>query len=152
MRRRLLAGAGVLVTVALPMAACSDDGPDQEAFEAKVAEICAASGKRHAAVAPDFDFAAFDPATSDLSTIVPVIEEHLAIGAETVDRLGDVEGPDDDEDRLRAFIEIVERIHEVGAEEVEAAERGDREAFVELTSQEEELHSELPDDPTFEGC
>jgi hypothetical protein len=134
------------------LAACGDDTPSHTAFEDHVAEICASSGERHAGVLPEFDFAAFDPATSDLAEIVPVIEGHLAIGRETSDQLERVDGPDEDERRLSTFLELADRIHELGDAEIEAAEAGDRARFTRLTDEEGALQEEATSDATFAGC
>ena len=138
--------------VALLAAGCGDDRPSREALTERVTEICQTAGERHEQAASGFDFEAFDPTTSDLTEIVPLIEQNVAIGRETATELDKVRGPKVDEDKVHRWIEVNDEIAENAEELIAAANDGDRQQFMVLGAAEEELHAELPDDAMFEGC
>lgn len=152
MRARALPVVVLIASGFAILGACGDDKPSHEAFGKQVQAICAAGGERHSAVAPDFDFNAFNPETSDLATIVPVIEQHLAIGKETVAQLKRLEGPKDDEETRDEVVAIADEIHELGAAEAAAAKAGDRAEFQRLTSEEEVVQGKFATYKEYEGC
>lgn len=142
------ATVAAVVSAVILLPACGADKATHADFSAKVKSICAASSKRHQAVAPDFDFKSFDPRTSDLSTIVPVIEGHLAISRETVAQLAKVDGPEADVKALSNHMALADRLHDLATKEIAAAKAGDRDKFMSLTSKEEALQSQGdPKDP-----
>lgn len=151
MRRALglIATVGVLAAVA---AACGDDRPSREALADQVTKICQAAGERHVDAANGFDFESFDPTTSDLSEIVPLIEQNVAIGREAATELDKVRGPKADEDTIDRWIEVNAQIAENADEMIDAARQGDSERFMALGATEEELHAESPGDRMLEGC
>jgi hypothetical protein len=138
--------------VASLVAGCGEDRPSREALADRVTEICAASGERHEEAAAGFDFASFDPDTSDLTELVPLIEQNVAIGRETSTELDKVRGPVDAEADIDRWIAVNAKIAENASEMVDAARQGDREQFKALGGAEEELHDQFPGDAMFEGC
>jgi hypothetical protein len=145
----LIAAGGIM---ALLTAACGDDRPSREALTERVTEICEAAGERHEQAASGFDFEAFDPETSDLAKIVPLVEQNVAIGRETANELDKVRGPEADEDTIDRWIDVNNKIADNADDMIAAARDGDRGQFMSLGAAEEELHAEFPDDPMFEGC
>jgi hypothetical protein len=134
------------------LAACGDDRPSQETLTKRVTAICQASGERHEQAMEGFDFADFDPDTSDLTGIVSLIEQNVAIGVETATELDKVRGPKAAEEEIDRWIDVNAQIAANAEDMVAAAERGDREEFKALGAVEEELHAEFPEAPAFEGC
>jgi hypothetical protein len=151
MRRAMGVIAAVGATTALT-AACGDDRPSEQALTERVTEICQASGERHEAAAAGFDWASFDPETSDLTELVLLIEENVAIGRETSNELDKVRGPESEEAKVDRWIEVNGKIAVGAAQMADAARADDRETFMTLGAAEEELHAQFPDDPMFEGC
>ena len=149
-RRRISVGAAG--ALALLTVACSDARPSSEAFGQQVKRICAATQQRHDQAAAGFDFESFNPDTSDLATIVPVIEKNVAIGQEARRELKKVRGPRADEAKLEQYVAIAGQIHALGAREADAARRGDRATFKDLIAEEDALTAKLPKDERFEGC
>ncbi len=143
---------GAVSAIGLLVSACNDSRPSADAFAERVTSICAATQQRHDEAARGFDFEAFNPDTSDLATIVPLIEKNVAIGRESAAELKKVRGPKADEAKLHQYVAVAGQMHALGEKEAAAARRGDRKAFKELTAQEDALVSKLPDDPRFEGC
>lgn len=151
MKRVLGISAAVAFLVAV-LAACGDDRPSREALTQRVAEICASAGERHEEAAAGFDFATFDPTTSDLTEVVPLIEQNVAIGKETATELDKVRGPKADEATIDRWIAVNDAIAVNASELIVAAREGDRDEFMALAGAEEELHAEFPDNSIFEGC
>ena len=138
--------------VASLVAGCGDDRPSREALTEQVTEICQAAGERHEQAAAGFDFESFDPDTSDLNEIVPLIEQNVAIGRETATELDKVRGPEAAEADIGRWIDVNAQIADNADEMLDAARAGDREQFKALGAAEEELHAGFPDDAMFEGC
>lgn len=132
--------------------ACRDSRPSAEAFGERVTSICVATQQRHDEAARGFDFEAFDPETSNLATIVPVIEKNVAIGRDAVRELKKVRGPKTEEAKLQQFLAAAVRVHALGEKEADAARSGDRAAFKALNEQEDALIAGLPKERVFEGC
>ena len=143
---------GAVSALGLVAGACSDSRPSAEAFAERVASICAATQQRHDEAARGFDFEAFDPDTSNLATIVPVIEKNVAIGREANRELKKVRGPKAEEAKLEQFVTVAAQMHALGDKEADAARRGDRAAFKALIEEEEALVANLPKGGAFEGC
>ena len=135
-------------------AACGDDRPSSEEFRAKVTEICQATGARHEEASSGFDFESFDPATSDLSEIVPLIEDNAAIGREAATELNKLRGPKADEETVDVWIEVEKRVADNAADMIEAANSGDSDQFLAFVAVEDELMVEHsgPEFAMFEGC
>ncbi len=148
--RQVMAAGGVLTLLATGCG--TDSRPSEAEFAKNVREVCSKAQVRHDAAAKGFDFEAFDPDRSDLSTIAPVIERNVAIGRDAVRELSEIRGPRDEEARIRRFVATAKRVHRLGDEEARAARRGDRPAFKRLIAREDALQSELGDDPDLEGC
>jgi hypothetical protein len=140
------------VGAAAALAACGDGRPNEEALVAQVTEICQATGERHAAASADFDWASFDPATSDLTDIIVLIEENVAIASEASNELEKVRGSADEEAEIARWIEVNDEIAANADSMVEAARSDDREEFMARGAAEEEMHARFPDDRMFEGC
>jgi hypothetical protein len=151
MRRAMGLIAAVGVTTALT-AACGDDRPSEQALTDRVTEICQATGERMGASVADFDWASFDPETSDLSAIAPLIEEHVAIAREASNELDNVRGPTSEEAKIERWIEVNDAVAENAEGMVAAARTGDREQFMASMGTEEELMAQFPDEPMLEGC
>jgi hypothetical protein len=145
----LVATAGLIAALT---AACGDDRPSEQALTERVTEICQASGERHEAAAAGFDWASFDPETSDLTELVLLIEENVAIGRETSNELDKVRGPESEEAKIDRWIQVNGEIAANADQMLEAARDDDRETFMALGGAEEELHARFPEDPMFEGC
>ena len=143
---------GAVSAVGLLAGACSDSRPSAEAFAERVSSICATTQQRHDEAAKNFDFESFDPDTSDLATIVPVIEKNVAIGREANRELKKVRGPKEDEAKLQQYVTVAGQMHALGEKEADAARRGDRAAFKALIEEEDALVGKLPKDGAFEGC
>ena len=151
MRRAIgMIAAGGLV--ALLTAACGDDRPSAATHSERVTEICQAAGERHEEAAAGFDFDSFNPETSNLADIVPLIEENVAIGRETATELDKVRGPEAAEDKVQAWIAVNEKVAVNAEDMIAAARSGDRQQFMLLGATEEGLHAEFPTDSMFEGC
>lgn len=148
-RPKVIAAVSAMALVAV---ACSDSRPSGEAFAERVKSICAAAQQRHDEAAAGFDFESFDPDTSDLAAIVPLIEKNVAIGREANRELKKVRGPKADEAKLQQVLTVAGQMHELGDKEADAARRGDRTAFKALIAQKDALMAELPEDSAFEGC
>lgn len=147
---RLFTAIGIFGMLA---AACGDDPPSSEEFSEKVTEICQATGQRHEEASAGIDFSTFDPNTSDLAELVPVIEENVAIGREAATELNKLRGPKTDEEKVDLWIEIEEEMVDNAADMVAAANSGDREQFMAFAAHEEELLAEYgPEFAMFEGC
>lgn len=143
---------GAVSAVGLLAGACGDSRPSAEAFAERVTSICAATQQRHDEAARGFDFESFDPETSNLATIVPLIEANVAIGREANRELKKVRGPKAEEAQLEQYVAVSDQMHALGEKEAEAARRGDRAAFMALIEEEDALAAELPRDGAFEGC
>ncbi len=143
---------GAVSAIGLMAGACSDSRPSAEAFAERVTSICAATQQRHDEAARGFDFEGFNPDTSNLATIVPVIEKNVAIGREANRELKKVRGPKAEEAKLQQFVAVAAQMHALGEKEADAARRGDRAAFKALIEEEDALAAKLPDDGAFEGC
>lgn len=143
---------GAVSALALFAGACADSRPSAEAFAERVTSICATTQQRHDEAARGFDFESFDPDTSNLATIVPVIEKNVAIGREANRELKKIRGPKAEEAKLQQFVAVAAEMHALGDKEAEAARRGDRAAFKALTEQEDALVAKLPKDGAFDGC
>jgi hypothetical protein len=143
--------AAVGVTTALT-AACGDDRPSEQAFTDQVTEICQATGERHGAAVAGFDWASFDPETSDLTDIASLIEDNVAIAREASNELDGVRGPKSEEAKVDQWIEVNDAVAENADQMVDAARTGDREQFLASMGAEEELMAQFPDDPMLEGC
>ena len=143
---------GAVSAIGLMAGACGDSRPSAEAFAERVTSICAATQQRHDEAVRGFDFEAFNPDTSDLATIVPVIEKNVAIGREANRELKKVRGPKSEEAKLQQYVTVAAQMHALGEKEADAARRGDRAAFKALIEQEDALVAKLPKDGAFEGC
>jgi hypothetical protein len=144
--------AGVAAALLFLAPACSDDRPSHEAWTKKLKSICAATAQRRETAVGDFDFDSFDPKTSDLAPIVPIIEQQVAIGTEAVDQLDRVRGPKKDEEFLDAHIEAARKVHALGLKEADAARAGDRAEFLKLIGQEDALMSKAPSNEILDNC
>jgi hypothetical protein len=151
MRRAMGLIAAVGVTTALT-AACGDDRPSEQALTDRVTEICLATGERMGATGEDFDWASFDPETSDLAAIAPLIEEHVAIASEASHELDKVRGPKSGEAKIDRWIEVNDAVAENAEVMIVAARTGDREQFMASMGAEEELMEQFPDEPMLVGC
>lgn len=148
---RRIAGTGAML--ALLAAGCgAESRPSHADFVKEVRKICSATQARHDRAAKGFDVKSFDPDSSDLSTIVPLIERNVAIGRDAARELSNVRGPEEDEARVRRFVATARRLHTLGDKEARAARRRDRAAFKSLIAEEDALHKELGDDPDLKGC
>lgn len=143
---------GAVSAIGLLAGACGDSRPSAEAFAERVTSICAATQQRHDEAARGFDFEAFNPDTSNLATIVPVIEKNVAIGREANRELKKVRGPKAEEAKLQQYVTVAAQMHALGEKEAEAARRGDRVAFKALIEEEDALVAKLPKEGAFEGC
>ncbi len=150
MRKRTAVGS--MTAMVLLGTACGESTPSSEAFTKRVKSICTVSQQRHDEAARGFDFESFNPDTSELSSIVPLIEKNVAIGREAARELEKVRGPEADEAVLRQYVAVAGQMHALGDREAEAARRGDRAAFKQLTAEEDALVAQLPQDDRFEGC
>jgi hypothetical protein len=151
MRRAMGLIAAVGVTTALT-AACGDDRPSERAFTDRVTEICQATGERHGAAVAGFDWASFDPETSDLADIASLIEDNVAIAREASNELDKVRGPKSEEAKVDRWIEVNDAVAENAEQMIAAARTGDREQFLASMSAEDELMAQFPDEPMLEGC
>lgn len=151
MRRAMGLIAAVGVTTALT-AACGDDRPSEQALTDQVTEICQATGERHGAAVAGFDWASFDPETSDLTDIAPLIEENVAIAREASNELAELRGPKSEEAKIDRWIEVNDAVAENAERMIDAARTGDREGFLASAGAEEELMAQFPDEPMLEGC
>jgi hypothetical protein len=151
MRRAMGLIAAVGVTTALT-AGCGDDRPSERAFTERVTEICQATGERHGAAVAGFDWASFDPETSDLGEIASLIEENVAIAREASNELDKVRGPESGEAQVDRWIEVNDAVAENAGHMIEAARSGDRELFLASAGTEDELMAQFPDEPMLEGC
>lgn len=151
MRRAMGLIAAVGVTTALT-AACGDDRPSEQALTDQVTEICQATGERHGAAVAGFDWASFDPETSDLTDIASLIEENVAIAREASNELDKVRGPKSEEAKIDQWIEVNDKVAENAERMIDAARTGDRDEFLASASTEEELMAQFPDEPMLEGC
>ena len=143
---------GAVSAIGLLAGACSDSRPSAEAFAERVTSICAATQQRHDEAAKGFDFESFNPDTSNLATIVPLIETNVAIGREANRELKKVRGPEAEEAKLEQYVTVSAQMHALGVREADAARRGDRAAFKALIEEEDTLAADLPKDGAFEGC
>lgn len=150
--KRTLALIVAATTLAGVATACGDDRPSSEALAEEVTEICQAAGERREQAAAGFDFEGFDPETSDLTVVIPLIEDNVAIGREVTNELDMVSGPKADEAKVDRWIEVNAQIADNADGLIDAAGRGDREQLMALSANEDELHGQFPDDAMFEGC
>ncbi|MBI4883611.1 MAG: hypothetical protein HY826_06090 [Actinobacteria bacterium] len=151
--KRAMRAVTVVGILAMLAAACGDDRPSSEELKAKVTEICQATGQRHEEASKGFDFSTFDPDTSDLTALIPLIEDNAAIGREAATELNKLRGPKADEEQIDQWIAIEDEIAGNAAEMIDAINSGDREQFKALAAHEEELLAEYgPEFVLFEGC
>lgn len=143
---------GAVSAIGLWAGACGDSRPSAEAFAERVTSICAATQQRHDEAARGFSFEAFNPDTSNLATIVPLIEKNVAIGREANRELKKIQGPKAEEAKLQQFVSVAAQMHALGEKEADAARRGDRAAFKALIEEEDALTAKLPKDGVFQGC
>jgi hypothetical protein len=150
--KRFAAGIVTAAVIAAGATACTDDALSSEALSERVTEICQATAQRHTEAADGFDWASFDPTTSDLGPIVELIEQSVAIASETADQLDKLRGSDADEALIAQWIAVNDEIAAGAQQMVESARSDDRETFMELGAAEDELHAKFPQERMFVGC
>ena len=148
-KRIMIAASGVAAAVLF--SGCGDKTPSHSVFAARVKAICEATGKRHDQAAQGFDFQAFDPDTSDLAPLIPIIEKNVAIGRDTAKQLDALRGSSADVAKVDKWLAPAGKLHEIGDRELAAVRVGDRAAFKALAQQEDNLHGS-EGDPMFKGC
>lgn len=140
-KRIMIAASGVAAAVLF--SGCADKTPSHSVFAARVKAICEATGKRRDQAAQGFDFQSFDPDTSDLAPLIPIVEKHVVIGRDTAAQLDALRGSVSDVAKVDKWLALAAKMHEIGDRELAALRAGDRAAFKALGQQEDNLHGRV---------